>query len=115
MMVDLNTRCGYGGCFEQPSYGVVGITKREFCSQHQMEGMVDLKRKIFLAPSSESPGSPTSGMASTSSESHPARARAARPLSAGNFVPQVSSRSLPARVTRRGALLLLQTRLMHVT
>ena len=38
--------CILPGCTKRPSYGAAGIAKREFCSQHKEEGMVDLNSKI---------------------------------------------------------------------
>ena len=34
-----------GGCRKQPSYGVYGSNKREFCFEHKRDGMVDLVSK----------------------------------------------------------------------
>ena len=37
--------CAYRGCPKQPSYGMEDTKAAEFCSQHAVEGMVDVKRK----------------------------------------------------------------------
>ena len=37
--------CHHVGCTKHPQYGVAGSTERQFCSQHKMDGMVDLVNK----------------------------------------------------------------------
>jgi len=37
--------CGNHSCSKHPSYGVDGCNRREFCSEHRTDGMVDLKSK----------------------------------------------------------------------
>ncbi len=40
-----NKRCLYHGVAKQPSYGVDGSKKKDFCSEHNTVGVVDLNRK----------------------------------------------------------------------
>ncbi|CAM9896912.1 unnamed protein product [Sphacelaria rigidula] len=40
--------CGYEGCSTQPSYGVAGSKKAEFCFKHATAGMVDVKNEVRL-------------------------------------------------------------------
>ena len=41
----MRPRCGHHGCIKQPSYGVDGSNRKEFCPEHKRDGMVDLKHK----------------------------------------------------------------------
>ncbi len=40
--------CSYDSCTKQPSFGVDGSNKSEFCCEHKRDGMVDLKTKRCL-------------------------------------------------------------------
>ncbi|CAM9633284.1 unnamed protein product [Hapterophycus canaliculatus] len=39
------SQCGHHSCSKRPTYGVAGSTKREFCSQHAKEGMINVNNK----------------------------------------------------------------------
>ena len=45
-MVDLkNKTCGHKGCTKQPSFGVDGSSMKEFCSDHERVGVVNVAHK----------------------------------------------------------------------
>ena len=41
----INKRCGHHGCRKQPSFGVDGSNKKEFCFEHKRGGMVCINNK----------------------------------------------------------------------
>lgn len=45
-----NRKCAQQGCSKVPSYGNAGTKKREFCSGHAKEGMVNLNSKKCVHP-----------------------------------------------------------------
>ena len=39
-------KCAHGACYTRPNYGVAGSTKREYCTEHAAEGMVNVVAKM---------------------------------------------------------------------
>ncbi|CAM9902246.1 unnamed protein product [Ectocarpus sp. 13 AM-2016] len=44
------SQCGHANCTKRPTYGVAGSKKREFCSQHARDGMVNVNNKRCIQP-----------------------------------------------------------------
>ncbi|CAN0506083.1 unnamed protein product [Ectocarpus sp. 12 AP-2014] len=44
------SQCGHAKCTKRPTYGVAGSKKREFCSQHARDGMVNVNNKRCIQP-----------------------------------------------------------------
>ena len=43
MVIVYNKKCRAERCGKQPSFGVAGTKRAEYCAQHALEGMVDVK------------------------------------------------------------------------
>ena len=41
----IKRRCSHGGCSKQPSFGVEGSKMAEYCSQHALSSMVNIRRQ----------------------------------------------------------------------